>query len=66
MLLDIEDYEKLLEELEELEALRAFDAAEASGDKAIPLTRQYQRLNHTNSIVFSFSDELKRNCPEFS
>ncbi len=36
ILLDIEEYNKLLEELEELESIRAFDAAKSSGDKAIP------------------------------
>lgn len=37
VLLDIEDYQRLLEELEELEALRAYDAAKASGDEVLPL-----------------------------
>jgi hypothetical protein len=37
VLLDIEDYHRLLEELEELEALRAYDAAKASGDEVLPL-----------------------------
>ncbi len=36
ILLDIEEYNKLLEELEELESIRAFDAAKSSGDEAIP------------------------------
>ena len=36
VLLDINDYRKLLEQLEELEAIRAYDAAKASGDEAIP------------------------------
>jgi hypothetical protein len=36
VLLDIEDYHKLLAELEELESIRAYDAAKASGDEAIP------------------------------
>ena len=36
VLLDMEEYRKLLEELEELEAIRAFDAATASEDEAIP------------------------------
>ena len=36
VLLDIKDYQKLLEELEELESIRAYDAAKASGDEAIP------------------------------
>lgn len=36
VLLNIQDYEKLLEELEELDSIRAYDAARASGDEAIP------------------------------
>jgi len=36
ILLDIEEYNKLLEELEELESIRAFDAAKSSDDEAIP------------------------------
>lgn len=36
VILDVEDYRKILEELEELEALRAYDAAKASGDEIIP------------------------------
>lgn len=37
VLLDLKEYEKMLQELEELEAIRAYDAAKASGDEAIPL-----------------------------
>jgi hypothetical protein len=37
VLLDIEEYQRLLEELEELEAIRAYDAAKASGDEVLPL-----------------------------
>lgn len=37
VLLDIEDYHRLLEELEELEAIRAYDAAKVSGDEVLPL-----------------------------
>ena len=36
VVLDIEDYHKLLAELEELESIRAYDAAKASGDEVIP------------------------------
>ena len=36
VLLDIEDYQRILEELEELEAIRAYDEARASGEKPIP------------------------------
>ena len=37
VLLDIEDYHKLLDELEELESIRAYDAAKASNDEVVPL-----------------------------
>ncbi len=36
VLLDIAEYERVLQELEELESLRAYDAAKASGDEAVP------------------------------
>ncbi|MGD0696042.1 MAG: hypothetical protein ABSB82_14430 [Terriglobia bacterium] len=37
VVLDMEEYRKLLEELEELDAIRSFDRAKASGEKPIPL-----------------------------
>ncbi len=36
VVLDIREYQDLLEELEELESIRAFDRAKASGEQAIP------------------------------
>ena len=36
VILDIAEYQKLIEEAEELEAIRAYDAAKAAGDDAIP------------------------------
>lgn len=36
VVIDIEDYQRLLQEIEELESIRAYDAAKASGDEAIP------------------------------
>ncbi len=36
MLLEIEDYHKLLKALEELDCIRAYDDAKASGDEAVP------------------------------
>jgi hypothetical protein len=36
VLLDMEDYRKLLEELEELDSIRAYDAAKAANDQALP------------------------------
>ncbi|MCJ7619368.1 MAG: hypothetical protein MUP64_04015 [Anaerolineae bacterium] len=37
VLLDWQEYRRLLEELEELESMRAYDAAKASGDEVTPL-----------------------------
>ena len=37
VLLDIEDYQRVLAELEEFEAIRAYDAAKTSGDEGLPL-----------------------------
>jgi PHD/YefM family antitoxin component YafN of YafNO toxin-antitoxin module len=36
VLLELEDYRRILEELEELDSIRAYDAAKASGDEAVP------------------------------
>ena len=37
VILDIADYQRLLEEAEELECIREYDAAKASGEEAVPL-----------------------------
>lgn len=37
VVLDIDEYRRIITELEELESIRAYDAAKASGDEAIPL-----------------------------
>ena len=36
VVLDIAEYQEILEELEELASIRAYDSAKASGDEAIP------------------------------
>ncbi|HYE36764.1 hypothetical protein [Methylocaldum sp.] len=36
VVIDIEEYQTILEELEELEAIRAYDAAKLSNDEEIP------------------------------
>jgi hypothetical protein len=36
VVLDIDDYRKILEELEEIESICAYDATKASDDEAIP------------------------------
>jgi hypothetical protein len=46
VLLDIEDYRRLLEDVEELEAIRAYDAAKASGDEAIPLEQALAEIEN--------------------
>jgi PHD/YefM family antitoxin component YafN of YafNO toxin-antitoxin module len=44
VLLDMEDYEHILEELEELESIRAFDEARASGEKPIPFEQALKEI----------------------
>jgi PHD/YefM family antitoxin component YafN of YafNO toxin-antitoxin module len=44
VLLDLDDYERLLEAFEELEAIRAYDAAKASGDEAIPFDEAVREI----------------------
>ena len=36
VLLEIDDYTKLVEALEELESIRAYDSAKSSGDDVVP------------------------------
>ncbi len=45
VVLDIKDYERLLDELDELDAIRAYDEAKASGEKPIPWSEARKRLN---------------------
>jgi len=44
VLLDIHEYNKLLEELEELESIRAYDAAKSSGDEAIAFEQSIEEI----------------------
>ena len=44
VVLDIELYEKILEDLEELESIRAYDAAKASGDELIPFEKAVKEI----------------------
>ena len=44
VIIDIQRYQKILEELEELEAIRAYDLAKASGDKAIPFEEAVKEI----------------------
>ena len=51
VLLDLEDYHKLLDELEELESLRAYDAAKASEEKAIPFEQAIAEIEKDRDDV---------------
>jgi PHD/YefM family antitoxin component YafN of YafNO toxin-antitoxin module len=45
VLLDIQDYNKLLEALEELESIKAYDAAKSSEDEAIPFDQAIEEIH---------------------
>lgn len=45
VILDIANYQHLLEELEELECIRAYDAAKASDDEAIPFEQAIAEID---------------------
>ena len=49
VVLDIEDYRRMLEELEELASIRAYDAAKATKDKAIPFDQAVEELERRKS-----------------
>ncbi len=48
VLLDIEEYQKLLQGLEELHSLKAYDAAKASQDEAVPFEQVIAEIEKTS------------------
>ncbi len=44
VLLNIDDYRKILEQLEELESIRAYDAAQRSGDESVPFEQAVKEI----------------------
>ncbi len=44
VLLDIDQYQRILEELEELESVRAYDAAKAVQDESVPLDQAIKEI----------------------
>lgn len=44
VLLDLNDYRKILEELEELESIRAYDKAKTSDGEAIPFEKAIEEI----------------------
>ncbi len=47
VLLNIEEYRKMLEELEELDSIRAYDSAKASGDEIIPFEEAAKEIEQS-------------------
>ena len=45
VMLDLKEYEDLLEQLEDLEATLAYDRAIASGEEAIPLDQAFAEID---------------------
>jgi hypothetical protein len=48
VVLDIKEYEKLMEDLEELDDIRAYDRAKNSGDVAIPFDQIAKRVRQSH------------------
>ena len=44
VVLDMREYQAVLEELEELDAVRAYDAAKASGEQPIPFEQAIEEI----------------------
>lgn len=44
VVLDLREYQAVLEELEELDAIRAYDAAQASGEQPIPFEQAIEEI----------------------
>jgi len=47
VVLDMEDYKKMVADIEELESIRAYDAAKASGSEAIPFLQATQEIERS-------------------
>ena len=50
VLLDIDQYHKMLEELEELEVIRAYDAAKAADDESVPLKKALDEIEKNRNV----------------
>ncbi len=51
VLLDLEEYQKLLEDLEELEAIRAYDLATSVDDEEIPFEQAIAEIESNRSLI---------------
>lgn len=51
VVLDMEQFQQILEELEELDDIRAYDAAKASRDEAIPFEQAIAKIRRQRHFV---------------
>jgi PHD/YefM family antitoxin component YafN of YafNO toxin-antitoxin module len=51
VILDLEQYQEMLEGLEELEALRAYDAAKASEEEAVPFEQALADIEQQRGVL---------------
>ena len=49
VILDIEEYQELIDDVEELEAIRAYDAAKAADDETIPFEQAVSEIERDRS-----------------
>ena len=47
VVLDIAEYQKLMDDAEELEAIRAYDAAKSSGEDAVPFDQATKEIERS-------------------
>jgi len=49
VILDVDVYEKILEDMEELDSIRAYDAAKSSADENIPFEQAVEEIEKSRS-----------------
>jgi hypothetical protein len=47
IVLDVKEYEKLLDDLDELDAIRAYDAAKQAGDTPLPFDQAMKEIERS-------------------
>ncbi|WP_448573899.1 hypothetical protein [Trichothermofontia sp.] len=64
VVLDIQEYEQLLDALEELAAIQAYDAAKTAGDDVIPFEAAIAEIEQTKYNKYGLSDLNSTRCSE--
>ena len=62
VLLDLDDYRKILGVLEEPGSIRAYDKAKASGDEAIPFEKAIEEIDDKTRVVTVLHVGHRRGC----